>query len=145
MVSSSGFPGVLETLGGSYAAKLGGVGANSHIGSHISTTDPCHSEKWAYVNEMTHITIPDPQKSSGEATGALPRPTPVKSDDRTVGLLVSLRLADIDRLAALLTRAEALARGRDVAADDAALAGFGEVDPLDWSVTAVRALGDKLR
>jgi hypothetical protein len=39
-----------------------------------------------------------------------------------------------------LARAEALAKGRDSAADDAALASFGEVDPADWSVEAVRAL-----
>jgi len=39
-----------------------------------------------------------------------------------------------------LTRAEALAKGGDPVADDAALAPFGEVDPVDWSVEAVRAL-----
>jgi hypothetical protein len=51
-----------------------------------------------------------------------------------------LKATDPDRLAAVLARAEALAIGRDVAADDAALAPFGEVDPVDWSVEAVRAL-----
>jgi hypothetical protein len=70
-----------------------------------------------YVDSMTHISIRDLQKLSGETIGALPGPTPVKSGDRTVG-----------------------AKGRDVAADDAALAAFGEVDPVDWSVEAVRAL-----
>jgi len=39
-----------------------------------------------------------------------------------------------------LAGAEALARGRDAAAHDAALAPFGEVDPVDWSIDAVRAL-----
>jgi hypothetical protein len=48
--------------------------------------------------------------------------------------------SDPDRLAAVLARAEALAKGRDAAADDAALAPFGEVDPVDWSVEAVHAL-----
>ena len=64
----------------------------------------------------------------------------VKSGDRTVGLLVPLKAADPDRLAAILKRAEALARGRDVAADDKALAQFGDVDPVDWSIDAVRQL-----
>lgn len=82
----------------------------------------------------------DLQKISGETIGALPGPTPVKSGDRTVGLLVPLKAADPDRLAAVFARAEALAKGRDPAADDAALAPFGEVDPVDWSVEAVRAL-----
>jgi hypothetical protein len=53
---------------------------------------------------------------------------------------VPLEAADLDRLAAILADAEALAKGRDAAADDAALAKFGEVDPVDWSVEAVRAL-----
>ena len=92
-----------------------------------------------YVNPMNHISLRDLQKLSGEAIGALPGPTPVKSGDRTVGLLIPLKAADPDRLAAVLTRAEALAQGRDSAADDAALAPFGEVDPVAWSEEAVRA------
>ena len=94
---------------------------------------------------MAHISIRDLQKISGETIGALPGPTPVKSGDRTVGLLVPLKAADPDRLAAVLARAEALAKGRDTAADDAALAPFGEVDPVNWSVEAVRALLRKRR
>jgi hypothetical protein len=88
---------------------------------------------------MTHISIRDLQKISGEAIGALPGPTPVKSGDRTVGLLIPLKAADPDRFAAVLARAEALAKRRDPAGDDAALAATG-VDPTDWSVEAVRAL-----
>ena len=88
---------------------------------------------------MNYISIRDLQKISGEAIGALPGPTPVKSGDPTVGLLVPLKAADPKRLAAVLERAEALAGDRDAAADDAALAGFGEVDPSDWSIEAVRA------
>lgn len=57
-----------------------------------------------------------------------------------VRLLIPLKAADPDRLAAALARAEALAKGRDVAAEDAALAAFGDVDPVDWSVAAVKAL-----
>jgi hypothetical protein len=87
-----------------------------------------------------HISIRDLQKMSSEGIGALPGPTPVKSGDRTVGVLVPLRSADPERLAQILAAAEALARGRDAAADDAALARFGEVDPVDWSLEAVRAL-----
>jgi hypothetical protein len=89
---------------------------------------------------MGHISIRDLQKISGETIGALPGPTAVKSGGRTVGLLVPLKAADPDRLAAVLGRAEALAKGSDPAADDAALAAFGEVDPVDWSLETVRAL-----
>lgn len=92
---------------------------------------------------MSHISIRDLQKISGEAIGALPGPTPVKSGDRTVGLLIPLKAVDADRLAVVLARAERLAKRRDVAADDAALAEFGEVDPVDWSVAAVKALAAK--
>jgi hypothetical protein len=70
----------------------------------------------------------------------VPGLTPVKLGDRTVGLLVPLKTADPDRLAAVLARAEALATGRDPAADDAALAPFDDVDPVDWSIESVRAL-----
>ncbi|NWG54055.1 MAG: hypothetical protein HXY28_10070 [Hydrogenophilaceae bacterium] len=89
---------------------------------------------------MSHLSIRDLQKISGETIGALSGPTPVKSGERTVGLLVPLKAADPDRLAAVLARAEALAHGRDAAADDAALAEFGDIDPIDWSIEAVRAL-----
>ncbi|HEX2892021.1 hypothetical protein [Vineibacter terrae] len=92
---------------------------------------------------MTHLSIRDLQKISSEAIGTLAGPTPVKSGERTVGLLIPLKAADPERLAAVLARAEALARGRDDAADDAALARFGEVDPVDWSIEAVRALMKK--
>jgi len=89
---------------------------------------------------MTHISIRDLQKMSGERIAALPGPTAVKSGDRTVGLLIPLKAADPDRLAAVLLRAEELAKGRDPAADDAALVQFKDVDPTNWSVEAVRAL-----
>jgi hypothetical protein len=94
----------------------------------------------AYVRSVNHISIRDLQRISGETIRELPGPTPVKSGDRTVGLLLPLRAADPDRLAAVLARAAALAKGRDSIADDAALAAFGEVDPVDWSIDAVRAL-----
>ena len=92
---------------------------------------------------MTSIGIRELQKISGEAIGALAGPTAIKSGPRTVGLLIPLKAADPDRLAAVLRRAEALARGRDISADDAALAPFGDVDPIDWSVQAVHALTAK--
>ena len=88
----------------------------------------------------SHLSIRDLQKTSGEAVGVLPGPVAVKSGDRTVGLLVPLKASDPDRLATILTRAEALAKGCDPAADDAALATFGAVDPTDWSIEAVRQL-----
>jgi hypothetical protein len=89
---------------------------------------------------MGSIGIRELQKISGEAIGALKGPTAIKSGAKTVGLLIPLKAADPDRLAAVLSRAEALARGRDVAADDAALAAFSAVDPVDWSLEAAREL-----
>jgi hypothetical protein len=88
---------------------------------------------------MSHISIRDFQKISGEAIGALPGPTPGKSGDRTVGLLIPLKTANPERLAAILARAAALAKDRDPAMDEVALADMG-LDPTDWSVEAVRAL-----
>ena len=87
---------------------------------------------------MTHISIRDLQKISGEAIGALPGPTPVKSGDRTVGLLIPLKAADPDRLATVLGHAADLAKAREPAEDEAALKAMG-IDPTDWSVEAVRA------
>ncbi len=75
-----------------------------------------------YVTIMASIGIRDLQKISSESIDALKGPTAVKSGSRTVGLLIPLRSADPDRLAAVLKRAEALARSRDPASDDAALA-----------------------
>ena len=88
---------------------------------------------------MSHVSIRDLQKLSGETIGALPGPTPIKSGNRTVGLLIPLKAADPARLAAVLARAAALAKGRDRAGDDEALAALG-VDPTDWSEEAVRGL-----
>ena len=44
------------------------------------------------------------------------------------------------RLRETLAKAEDMAKGRDVAADDLALSAFGEVDPVNWSYEAVEAL-----
>jgi hypothetical protein len=88
---------------------------------------------------MAHISIRDLQKISGEAIGALTGPTPVKSGDRTVGLLIPLKAANPDHLAAVLARAASLAKERDHAADEAALMDMG-IDPTNWSVEAVKAL-----
>jgi hypothetical protein len=76
---------------------------------------------------------------SSETISSLPGPTPVKSGDRTVAILIPLKPPDPKRMLAALKRAEELAKGRDPAADDAALAGLG-IDPTNWSVEAVRAL-----
>jgi hypothetical protein len=112
-----------------------------HLSKHPGLRIPDKSlYVWPYVIPMGQISIRDLQKISGETIGALPGPTPVKSGGRTIGLLVPLKAADPDRLGAVLTQAEALAKGRNPTADDGALAPFGEVDPVDWSVEAVRAL-----
>ena len=92
---------------------------------------------------MASIGIRELQKISGEAIGALEGPTAIKSGARTVGLLIPLKSADPDRLAAVLARAEKLARGHDPAEDDAALAAYGPVDTIDWSIEAVRWLTAK--
>lgn len=63
---------------------------------------------------MSHIN-PRPPKISGEAIVALPG-SPLNSGERTLGLLIPLRSTDLDRLAAVLRRAEALAKGRALAA-----------------------------
>ena len=89
---------------------------------------------------MNHLNIRDLQKVSGETILFLPGPTPIKSGSRTIGLLVPLRPADPDRLVAVLARAEQLKNARDPATDNAALAPYGEVDPVDWSVETVSAL-----
>lgn len=92
---------------------------------------------------MASIGIRELQKISGEAIGALEGPTPITSGVRTVGLLIPLKTADPDRLAAVLARAEKLGRRRNPVEDDAALAPYGPVDPIDWSIEAVRALTAK--
>ncbi len=94
----------------------------------------------AYVSAMASIGIRDLQKISGEAIGALEGPTAIKSGARTVGLLIPLKSADPNRLAAVLARAEDLASRHDPVADDAALSAYGAVDPVDRSIEAVRAL-----
>jgi hypothetical protein len=53
--------------------------------------------------------------------------------------LIPLKTANPKRLAAVLARAADLAKDRDPAADEAALAEM-RIDPTDWSVSAVRAL-----
>jgi hypothetical protein len=92
---------------------------------------------------MDHLSIRDLQKISGQAISALPGLTAIKSGDRTVGFLTPLKPGDPERLASVLARAEALAVGRDAEKDDDALRTFGEVDPMDWSVSAVRELTEQ--
>ena len=96
--------------------------------------------KSAKAAPPARISIRDLQKISGESIRELAGPTPIKSGETTVALLIPLKVADPDRLAAVLARAEALAKGRDAARDDQALAAFGDVDPVDWSVEEVRRL-----
>ncbi len=92
---------------------------------------------------MTHLSIRDLQKMSSERIGALPGPTAVKSGNRTVALLIPVKPIDPKRLDAVLARAEALAKERDPAQDDAALAGLGDVDTTNWTDDAVRTLLEK--
>ncbi len=89
---------------------------------------------------MAHISIRDLQKMSSETIAKLSGPTPVKSGGQTVAILTPIRKPDLERLGAALTLAEELAKGRDAAADDAALAQYGEVDPTNWNEEAIRKL-----
>jgi len=52
---------------------------------------------------------------------------------------VALKAAAPGRLSAVLALAEALAEGRDAAAEDELLRPFGEIGPADWSIDAARA------
>ncbi len=89
---------------------------------------------------MAHISIRELQKLSGASIEALPGPTAVKSGNRTVGMLIPVKKTDMAKVSEALAMAEKLVIGRDRAADDAALAQFGDVDPIDWNEDAVRAL-----
>jgi uncharacterized protein YmfQ (DUF2313 family) len=89
---------------------------------------------------MSHLNIRDLQKISGETIRALEGPTPVKAGERTIGVLVPLRVANAEKLAAVLKKAEKLAKARDPNEDEKLLAEFGDVDPVNWSVEAVRRL-----
>jgi hypothetical protein len=121
-------------------------------GSSRIKTSPAHkgrhrtrSVKSAAASSPPRISIRDLQKISGETIRELRGPTPIKSGDRTVALLIPLKAADPDRLAAVLARAEALAKGRDSARDDEKLAQFGDVDPVNWSIEEVRRLKAETR
>ena len=92
-----------------------------------------------------HISIRDLQKLSGETIATLPGPTPVKSGDRTVAILIPIKPANVEGMAAVLAWAEELAKGRDYKADDEALKPFGEVDPTDWNEEAVRKIQAEVR
>lgn len=89
---------------------------------------------------MSFLSIRDLQKISGETIGALEGPTPVKAGERTIGVLIPLKVGDADKLVSVLKRAERLAKKRDPKQDEHLLAEFGEVDPVNWSVAAVKKL-----
>jgi hypothetical protein len=89
---------------------------------------------------MSFLSIRDLQKISGETIGALEGPTPVKAGERTIGVLIPLKVGDADKLMSVLKRAERLAKKRDPKQDERLLAEFGEVDPVNWSVAAVKKL-----
>ncbi|MDE2184576.1 MAG: hypothetical protein KGJ78_16270 [Alphaproteobacteria bacterium] len=93
----------------------------------------------------SHLSIRDLQKISGETIAALPGPTPVKSGDRTVAILVPLKPNNVAGMKAVLAWAEELAKGRDPKADDEALRQFGDVDPTDWNEEAVRRIQAEVR
>jgi len=88
---------------------------------------------------MAHISIRDLRKLSSKSIIALPGATPIKSGNRTVALMIPLKPADPARFDAALARAQALAKGRDPAEDEAFLIEMG-IDPTDWTDEAIQAL-----
>lgn len=94
---------------------------------------------------MNHIGIRDLQKLSADSITALPGPTPVKSGDRTVAILIPLKPVNMARLEAALAQAEELAKDRDPKADDEALRQFGDVDPTNYDEETVRRLTEEGR
>ena len=89
------------------------------------------------------ITIRDLQKISTEAIAALDGATPITSGDTTVAILMPLKMANKERLRKVVSRAAAWAKGRNAAADDAALATSGPVDKTNWSAATVKDLRRK--
>lgn len=94
---------------------------------------------------MNHIGIRDLQKLSADSITALPGPTPVKSGDRTVAILIPLKPVNMEGLRTVLAQAEELAKGRDHEADDEALRQFGDVDPVNYDEKTVRKLMEEGR
>jgi hypothetical protein len=92
---------------------------------------------------MTYLSIRDLQKISSETIALLKGPTPVKAGDRTIALLIPLKVRDPAKMATALKRAEELAKERDPEEDRRILAEFGEV-PVDWS-TEIRKLKAEAR
>jgi len=91
---------------------------------------------------MGHLSIRDLQKISGEAISALPGMTAVKSGGRTVGLLIPVRKANMERLQSTLDRIDALARERDPAEDEAFLQAQG-LDTTNWTAEAVKVIQER--
>ena len=76
---------------------------------------------------------------SSETIAALDGATPVKSGDTTVAILTPLKRANLKKLRKVLLEAERVAKGRNRAAEDAALEALGvTVDKTDWSFAARR-------
>jgi hypothetical protein len=90
-----------------------------------------------------YLSIRDLQKISSETIASLKGPTPVKAGDRTIALLIPLKVRDSAKMAAALRRAEELAKERDPEEDRRILAEFGEV-PVDWA-TEIRKLKAEAR
>ncbi len=92
-----------------------------------------------YVTSMTYISIRELQKLSGEKIQRLAGTTPIRSGDRTVGLLIPFKKPNMKRLRATLAKAEKLAKTRDPKQDDAALRKMG-IDPTIWTRDEVKKL-----
>lgn len=89
---------------------------------------------------MGHLSIRDLQKISGKAISDLPGATAIKSGNRTIGMLIPYKRANLERLEAALARANELAKGRNPREDDEALRAFGDVDPMNYTVDVVRKI-----
>ena len=89
---------------------------------------------------MGHLSIRDLQKISGKAISDLPGATAIKSGNRTIGMLIPYKRANLERLEAALARADELAKERNPRKDDEALRAFGDVDPMNYTVDVVRKI-----
>jgi hypothetical protein len=88
---------------------------------------------------MTYISIRELQKMSAEKIERLPGTTPIRSGDRTIGLLTPFKKPNMKRLRATLAAAEELAKTRGPTEDEAALRKMG-VDPTIWTKDEIKKL-----
>jgi hypothetical protein len=89
---------------------------------------------------MGYLSIRDLQKISERTMSALSGPTPVKSGERTVAILIPLRKPDPKKLAAWAKEVARLRATRDPAEDDKFFADNPDLDPTDYTPELIAKL-----